>query len=1452
MDSFHPHVGAWFRDTYASPTRVQRAGFPVLARGDHALLIAPTGSGKTLAAFLWAIDRVSRLDSSAKPGVRILYVSPLKALVYDVERNLRAPLAGIERRAAISDADGPASRSIRVDVRTGDTPPRDRRLQSRDPGDILVTTPESLFLILGSRAAEGLRSVHTVIVDEIHALAGTKRGAHLALSLERVSELAERDPQRIGLSATVQPPDEVARFLAGDRAVEIVDASEPSAIDLSIRIPVPDIADVATDRGGPEVREPGSLWARIYPEIVDLVKAHRSTIVFVNSRSLSERLSQRLNELAGGPLVRAHHGSLAHDKRNEIEEALKRGELRGIVATSSLELGIDMGALDLVILVESPGSVARGLQRVGRSGHAVGARSKGILFPKFKGDLLECAVVAGRMLRGEIEPVRIPSCPLDVLAQQVVALCAERPRRVDEIEALARRARPYRDLTRDLLVSVIEMLSGHYSSSDLADLKPRLAWDRSRDVLSPRSGTKMLSILNAGTIPDRGLYGVHIGEGGPRIGELDEEMVNETRPGETFTLGASSWRVEAITRDRVLVSPAPGEPGKTPFWRGDGPGRPLELGRAIGRFVRELSEMTPEDARLWLARETPLDENAASNLLRYFEEQREHTGALPTDRAVTIERFRDEIGDWRVAILTPFGGRVHAPWALAVQNLLSARAGFDVETMYTDDGIMLRFADAASLPLPPRELLIPPPEEVEDRVVEELAGSALFATTFRESAARALLLPRRGPTRRTPLWLQRLRAKSLLAAVRRYPSFPIVLETYRHCLKDVFDLPALREILSGIEGGEIALSEVESESASPFARSLTFTYVANYLYEQDAPAAERKAHALALDRGLLKELLGDVELRDLIDGEILDGLEAELSGVAPGHRARNADEIEDRLRRSGDLSLGELRARATEDPALWIARLESERRIGRVSFGGEERFVAASDAERYRHGLTGEGPDLDEILMRFARGRGPFPSDAVASRYHLPPERVERALASLVSEERLVLGELRPSGTTREWCDPEVLRRLKRRTLEKLRKQAAPVEPSVLGRFLPDWQGLGERRKGLASLEQALAQLEGLALPWSSLIEGILPRRVEDFRVEMLDLLSASGALVWVGAGALGRRDGRVVLYRRERARFFVGEPSSYEPKSELESRILEQLSRRGASFTVELAPRDDELSLRALDEALAHLMWAGWITNDTFFPLRSLGRVHARRPGRLRPSLPKFAGGRWSLVEGLRDPSVSETEKAHARVTMLLERYGIVSRSAALSEEVPGGFGTLYPLLREMEERGRLRRGHFVAGLPGSQFALPGAVERLRRWRDAASDTAATAETAAYLAVDPANPYGSVLPWPSEDEAGSRKARPRRVPGAWVVLHRGRLVLFMEMGGRSLLTFGEFSDAGVAREAIQTLERLPRIRPQRLRIAAIDEEPPATSRHAELLRSLGFFREGSSMVYAAHPRSDA
>lgn len=1462
MHFFSKATWTWFSSTFEEPTRVQRQGWPQLAKGRNALLLAPTGSGKTLAAFLWSIDRVSQTSPDAPAGVRVVYISPLKALVYDVERNLRAPLVGIQR---VAERLAQSFRPILVDVRTGDTPSEERRRQVKEPSDILATTPESLFLILGSQAAATLRSVHTVIVDEIHAFAPSKRGVHLALSLERLETLMEKPPQRIGLSATVRPHDEAARFLGGPRDVVVVDASEPAHVDLSVVVPELE-ADRShrktPPRGGPVLRKPARGEERerpqsmddrstIYPTLLQAIRSHRSTIVFVNSRGHAERLAQRLNDLADEPLVRSHHGSISHEKRAEIEEALKSGKLKGIVATSSLELGIDMGAVDLVVLVESPGSVVRGLQRVGRAGHRVGEESRGIIFPRLgAGDLLECAVVSQRMEQGLLEPIRVPQNALDVLAQQVAALCTTRVWHIDDILELARRAYPYQDLSRDALVAVVDMLSGRYPSDAFADLSPRLNWDRSRDVLTARRGTKMLSLLNAGTIPDRGLYSVHLGPQGPRVGELDEEMVYESRKGETFLLGASTWRIDAITRDRVIVSPAPGEPGKMPFWKGEGPGRPVELGQAIGVFVRKVGRMKSDDAVEWIREQTPLDGRAARKLVDYIEEQKQHTGTLPTDRAITIERFRDELGDWRVCILSPFGSRVHAPWALALESVLGEQAGFAVQTLYSDDGIVLRFADVEE-ELPGTELLVPDPDDVEDRVVRQLANSALFATAFRENAARSLLLPRRRPDRRTPLWQQRLKAKNLLAEVQRYPSFPVVLETYRQCLKDVFDLPALIDILGKIRRREVRVDDVDTRSASPFSRSLVSAYVAAYLYEQDAPLAERKAQALTLDRKLLGELLGQSELRELIDPEVIEEVEAELQGVAPSRKALHADGLHDLLRRVGDLTQEEILARTSQDPSPWFRQLESERRAVRLRVAGELRWAAAEDVARYRDALGTPPPPglpdallrpvdapLEDLLRRYARTHGPFLTSGPAERFGLLPGQIEPALRALERAGRLVRGEIRPGGVELDWCDAEVLRRLKRRTLAKLRHEVAPVDSAVLARFLPEWHGLDDPQRGPRRLEEVIAQLEGLALPWSALSKILLPDRVVDFRLEMLDMLSASGTVVWVGAGSLGLADGRVILYRRDRARALLESPPAYQPSGVLHERILSHLARRGASFTVELVRLASEASLKELESALWDLVWAGQITNDTLLPLRELGR--SVRAHRLRPS--RSFGGRWSLVQDLIDNSVSPTERALARSQMLLERYGIVSREAAAADELQGGFKAVYDVLKTMDESGRVRRGYFVEGLSATQFAYPGAVERLRAARS--QETAPAVRTVA--AVDPANPYGTLLPWPETSAETSQ--RPRRVFGAWVLLHAGRPALYVHTGGRGILTFDIMQEPDISAAVARTLRELPgRIR-RSLRLSRIDGAPAAQSGYAAVLESVGFRRDFHDLVADYQP----
>jgi ATP-dependent Lhr-like helicase len=1533
MLPFGAATRAWFTRNFEAPTRVQVEGWPRIAGGEHTLLIAPTGSGKTLAAFLWCIDRLMHMPESP-PGVRTLYVSPLKALVYDIERNLRAPLVGIAASAGLEET---AVRIPRVAVRTGDTSARDRRLQSRDPAEILVTTPESLYLILGSQARDTLRSVDTIIVDEVHALAPTKRGAHLALSLERLCKLVgDREPQRIGLSATARPLDAVARFLGGDRQVTIVDTHTPPQLDLKIVVPVPDMtrpaegllsreppeaapaevevaegeaerdawhtvveaAELAPQQvealkagrraaaahrartratyqarrgdGEPAPRRTGtvvvpapaptgeslehSIWPAVYPRLLDLIADHATTIIFVNSRGLCERLAQRLNELAGEELVRAHHGSISHRQREQIEEMLKGGQIRGIVATSSLELGIDMGTVDLVVLVESPGAVHRGLQRVGRAGHGVGQTSRGRIFPKHRGDLLEATVVARRMREGEIEALAVPKNTLDVLAQQIVAMCGEEPWHLPELEAMVRRTEHFRQLPKDAFIGVIDMLSGRYPSHAFADLRPRLDWDRDADVLTARRGSKMVAIVSGGTIPDRGTYGMYLGEGGPRVGELDEEMVHETLPGQNIMLGATTWRVENITRDRVIVSPAPGEPGRLPFWRGDGPGRPIELGRAMGSFTRELAARDAETAEAWLVEEWDLDPWAAKNLVAYVHEQRDATEVLPTDRAITIERFKDELGDWRVCILTPLGARVHAPWALAIQTRLEAHFGFEVQALWSDDGIVVRLVEVEELP--EIDLLLPAPEDVEELVVQQLAHSALFSGQFRENAARSLLLPRHRAHERQPLWAQRLKSQQLLAVAREYPSFPIVLETYRSCLEDVFDLPALVELLGAVRRRDVRVDVVETPSPSPFARSLVFAYVASFLYEGDAPLAERKAQALALDRKLLRELLGHDDLRELLDAEVIATIEDELQGRDPDRQAHDAEALRDRLRRIGDLDLAEIRERCTEDPEPWLHTLQREHKAFPLRFTSGPRWVAAEDVASYRDAFGSLPPPgvasallqpvenaLEQLVARWAHTHGPFHAETLAARWEVPALRIEEILETLAKSETVIPGEFRPGERGREWCDAEVLRRIKRRTLAKLRGEIAPVDPQTLGRFLPGWHGLGDGRRGLARLEEAISQLEGHALSYEELERVILPARVADFSPRMLDELGAMGWLVWVGRGALGKGDGRVALYRRDRVATLLDPPVPPEDAKldALHETILAHLRQRGACFFVELQSACEAAARDAGDrhaaarvgdvrEALWDLAWWGLVTNDTFAALRAYARPVGGRVGRGNASL--GAGGRWSLVAdllGANEPSA--TTRAHARAVTLLERHGIVTRETATLEDLPGGFSAVYPVLRAMEESGKVRRGYFVEGLGGAQFASPGAVDRIRSARSAHDES----RVVTLSAVDPANPYGWLLPWPTREGAGT-SGSPKRVAGATVVLVNGEAALYLDRGGKRLVTFPAAADPVVMVQAARALGSVAaRKRGKQLRIESIDGDPARTSVHAPRLYEADF-----------------
>ncbi len=1497
LERFAPAVRDWFAASFEAPTQAQVEGWAAISAGHHTLIHAPTGSGKTLAAFLWCLDRLTREPSSpprrGQVGqVRVLYVSPLKALTYDIERNLRAPLTGIGLAA---NRLGEAPPAITVASRTGDTPADDRRQIARHPPDILITTPESLYLMLTSAAREILRGVEHVIIDEVHAIAGTKRGAHLALSLERLERLRGPDakpPQRIGLSATQRPLEAIGRFMAGvgpGRDVRIVVAGARKPLDLQVVVPVDDMA--AMGQVLPPDQQPGgpanspdarnSIWPAIHPAILELIRAHRSTIVFVNSRRLAERLAQRLNDLAGEELVRAHHGSIAREQRLAIEEELKSGRLPALVATSSLELGIDMGAVDLVIQVESPTSVARGLQRVGRAGHQVGAPSKGIIFPKYRGDLLECAVVTRRMHEGAIETTEIPRNPLDVLAQQVVAMTVMDPWPVGELLEVVTRAAPYETLTREVLEGVLGMLAGAYPSDEFAELRPRVIWDRLTDVVEGRRDARVVAVTSGGTIPDRGLYGVFMvgeaGSPGRRVGELDEEMVYELRAGmhgDVVVLGASSWRVEEIGHDRVTVSPAPGVPGKLPFWKGDALGRPIELGRALGAFVGEMEadlgrgEKGRTAAATRLRDHHDLDDRAAENLLAYLEDEREITGVLPTDRRIVVERFRNELGDWRLCLLTPFGGRVHAPWSLAIEARITERLGFNVQTIWSDDGIAIRLPEGDA-PLDGIEaLLFPEADELEDLVVGQLANSALFASRFRENAARALLLPRRRPGTRTPLWQQRQRAADLLAVASRYGSFPILVETYRECLSDAFDLPALRDILAGVTRREITVHSVETAAASPFASSLMFDYVAAYMYDGDTPLAERRAGALTLDRELLRELLGQEELRELLDPDALADLELSLQALTEDRHATTLDAVHDLLRRLGDLAADEAAAR-TEGGAgrsiPWLAELVAARRAVKTRIANSERWIAIEDVARYRDGIGISPPvgvpaaflgptvgALDGLLARWARTHGPFLAIDPARRWGLPVGVVADGLERLAAAGSLLLGEFRPGGSEREWCDPEVLRSLRRRSLARLRREVEPVDPAALARFLPEWHGIAPVGatpplfRGSAALErlaEVVDQLAGQPIPASVLERDVLPARIPGYQPRLLDELGALGEVAWVGRGGLGRDDGRIALVRpgREVLRPAGLPDGTDRPMGQRHEAIRAHLGQRGACFYRELYTAAGGGRDRDVLDALWDLVWAGEVTNDTFAPLRALrwkrtasggnGSRRPGRPGRLTALGPPEAAGRWSLVPS--EPAGTATERLHALSLALLERHGVLTREAVAAEGVDGGFSAVYPVLRAMEDAGRIRRGYFVDGLGAAQFAVSGALDRLRAVREG-SDPPADGDVVLLAAADPANPYGAALAWPRRDETDRRPFQ--RAAGAYVVLVDGIAALYVDRGGSSLQVLPAADEPDVALVAARSLRTLVldgRVR--ELVIRKVDGDDVATSPFRQTMLDAGF-----------------
>ncbi len=1491
---FHPVTAAWFRAVFEQPTTPQRLGWPAIARGESTLILAPTGTGKTLTAFLWCLDRLMLQPRAHEEACRVIYISPLKALAVDVERNLRSPLAGIANMARQA---GVAVHLPEIATRTGDTTQKDRARFRRHPGEILITTPESLYLLLTSDAAHSLRSVETVIVDEIHALVPTKRGAHMALSLERleaiVSAAGGRRLQRIGLSATQRPLEEVAHFLAGAdampgalfaearrqdnvesawtaavpdadatgpaaatsadanvdadmihyRPVTIVNANERKLLELKIEVPVEDMARLGQIEelpSGAASQGPKrtSIWSAIHPRLLEIVRERTSTIIFVNSRRIAERLAGALNELAQDNIARAHHGSLAAPQRSEIEELLKAGRIKALVATSSLELGIDMGAVDLVIQIEAPPSVASGMQRIGRAGHHVGAASEGIIFPKYRADLIACAAVTKAMHEGLVESTRFLRNPLDVLAQQIVAIVAQPPslallsdkeRRkmrgaefeerespgarmsVEALFSMVRSAAPFAGLTRGAFEGVLDLLAGRYPSDEFAELRPRVTWDRVTNTVTPRQGSKSLAILNGGTIPDRGLYGVFLSGSDKkpiRVGELDEEMVFESRTGDTFILGASTWRIDEISHDRVLVSPAPGEPGKMPFWHGDNAGRPLEFGRRIGQLVRELRDMPRNAALLRLTREHDLEPVAAENLLRFLADQEIATTTVPDDRTIVIERVRDELGDWRVCVLTPFGSRVHAPWAMAVTGRMRAAGGPDVETMWADDGFVLRFPDTDKAP--DADLLLISAEEATAHVLRQLGGTALFAAKFRESAARALLLPRRRPQGRAPLWQQRKRAYDLLAVASRYPSFPMLLESYRECMRDVFDMPAFLEILRAVEKREIRVHVADSRTPSPFASSLLFSYVANYIYDGDAPLAERRAQALSIDQDQLRELMGDADLRELLDADAIAEVEEQLQSLTETIRARSADGMHDLLLKLGDLTREELGRRVSTPELLdGLDRLLRARRLLEIRIAGEKRLIAVEDAARYRDALGVPLPPglptallaavaapVLELVRRYARTHGPFTLADVQRRFGLSAEQAESSLRALLLDGRVVEGGFRPGGVHREWCDAEVLRLIRRKSLARLRKEVEPVEQQLLARLGTHWQGVLQRRRGLDALLDTIEHLQGASLPASLLESAILPARLTRYNPGDLDTLIAAGEVVWCGLDALGEHDGRIALYLSDALRTLL--PRRVEIRAEelpaKEQALIDHLARGGAMFFAQLHEAVGGGYPGETLDALWSLVWRGLVTNDTFHALRaytskpSTTRQPKRQhnaPFRSRRTTPPSAQGRWTLLPRPEDLA-TPTEWSHAIAQQLLNRYGVLTRESIMQENLPGGFSAIYDVLKAMEESGRIRRGYFVAGLGATQFALPSAVDLLRSLRS--GPVPDKPEMVTLAVTDPANPYGSVLKWPQIAESDAQDASAIRTltrsVGASVVLRNGELLAYLRRGNPNLQAF--------------------------------------------------------------------
>nr|WP_154928990.1 ATP-dependent helicase [Pantoea agglomerans] len=1492
LDRFSPATRRWFSAAFKAPTPVQQAAWQAIASGAHALVIAPTGSGKTLAAFLTAIDalfqvRAEQPAPSRETTTRVLYISPVKALAADVQRNLTLPLAGVcaERQAL----DEPAI-TLTVGMRSGDTPAAERARLLRRPPDILITTPESLFLMLTSKARTTLQGVTTVIVDEVHAVAGSKRGSQLALSLERLDALLPRPAQRVGLSATVRPVERIAAFLGGCQPVQVVNPSSDRTLHLTIEVPVPDMTDIASDSdlSGDTPSASGSIWPHIEARILQQVMAHRATLVFVNSRGLAEKLTARLNarfferqaaaedpdtassESRADPIARSHHGSVSKEQRAGIESALKQGSLRCVVATSSLELGIDMGPVDLVIQVGAPLSVASALQRVGRAGHQVGGTSTGILFPRTRHDLLDAAVTLQSMRAGQLDALSPPLNPLDILAQQTLAAVAMDSLQAEAWYSLVCRADPFRGLSRRLFDATLDMLAGKYPSDGFAQLRPQLIWDRESGLLSARPGAQHLAVTSGGTIPDRGMFSVMLPEGeeqagSRRVGELDEEMVYESRINDIITLGASSWRIQQITHDQVVVVPAPGRQARLPFWRGEGVGRSADAGASLGLFLRQLNNVSPAEAEKQLL-SLGLNPHAVTNLLALLADQRTATGVVPDDRTLLIERCRDELGDWRVILHSPWGKRVNAPWALAIAARIEHRMGLNASVAASDDGIVARFPASEEEP-PGAELFVFGSDRLTQIVTESVGHSALFAARFRECASRALLLPRRNPGKRSPLWQQRLRAGQLLAVASAHDDFPILIETARECLQDVYDLPALHHLMEQIAQGEVQFSEVTTGQPSPFAAPLLFGYVAEFIYASDAPQAERRASLLSLDSNLLGELLGQTRKRDLLEPAVVAGVEQALQRRDPRYQAQHAEGIIDLLRDLGPLSVTEIRARFIGDAQQVtgaLTQFAAARRIIPVIIAGEDRWAVIEDAARLRDALAVALPDdlpatfllppaapLHDLIGQYARTHTLFTARSLAARYGLGVAVVNEVLLTLLQQGSLLnmgsaAGESEPA-----WVAADIFSRLRLRSLQSAREATRPVPPAVWVTLLLERHGvLNERRQeqqGAEGVLRVIEQLAGVPLPASLWESQILRARVADYQPAMLDELLSRGEVIWCGHKALGHNDGLISLHLTECAAETLPVIDTTQPVTPLQQQVIDALSRGGAWFVHEIMVQQGETELPSdsLCEALWQLVWQGYVTADSWIAVRGLlttpGASRARpartlrtrfgqrfTPGALtarRPAVNTLAG-RWSRLP--RQP-VAPARLALSLAENLLDRYGVITRGSAVAEQIPGGFPALQPVLRNMEDAGRLLRGRFVDGAGGAQFADQQTIERLRKL---AENPLAEADAVVLAAPDPANPFGAMLSWPVHGSG----TRPTRRPGGRVVIAGGALLLYLTPGGKELLTFTD--DPARQQAAVAALgAALQRENSAMFTLERADGKPVTQSPLLNALRHAGFSR---------------